>query len=234
MKISVLVIAHNEDQHIHKCLSSLLGQSQKPDEIIVVVHNSDDDTELIAKKFPVTVVPYRGPVGSIYSRIESLKHATGDIILCTDGDSIAAKNWVEEMVKTLKRNNLLVGSWVRMRGTFYNFLSNIYNKYYCVRQKDAVERWIWGASFAFWGRDKEFVSETLQKTEKLSEQLNLTRNPDDCWLAMFMKRRGSLEVTNKTYVSPYAKEDSSHSAITRNLENIKNGDRIEKYFKESI
>lgn len=232
MKISVLVIAHNEERYIAECLTSLLNQSRKPDEIILVVHNSTDRTEGLARKFPITIIPYTGPTGSIYSRIEALKHATGDIILCTDGDTVVEKNWVEVMSETLESNgNVFVGSWIKMRGTFYNLLSNIYNKYKCVRSKEKVERWIWGASFAFWGKDKDFVIETLNKTDALSKKLGLTRNPDDFWLALFMKERGSLEVTNKTHVSPYAKETSNKSAVARNFENIQNGDKMEAYFK---
>ncbi len=51
-RISVLVIAHNEETHIAECIDSILSQSQKPDEIVLVVHNSTDRTLEIAKNYP--------------------------------------------------------------------------------------------------------------------------------------------------------------------------------------
>lgn len=50
-RISVLVIAHNEEAHIAECIDSILSQSQKPDEIVLVVHNSTDWTLEIAQKY---------------------------------------------------------------------------------------------------------------------------------------------------------------------------------------
>ena len=49
MKTSVLVIANNEEKHIEDCLKSLTNQTQKPDEIVLIVHNSEDKTLEIAK-----------------------------------------------------------------------------------------------------------------------------------------------------------------------------------------
>ncbi len=51
MKTSVLIIAHNEESHIGECIESVLVQSQQPDEIILIVHNSTDRTLQIAKNY---------------------------------------------------------------------------------------------------------------------------------------------------------------------------------------
>ncbi len=52
MKISVLIIAHNESTHIAQCIESIITQSCLPDEIICIVHNSTDETANIARKYP--------------------------------------------------------------------------------------------------------------------------------------------------------------------------------------
>lgn len=129
MKISVVVIAHNEESWIERCLTSLTNQSLIPDEIILVAHNCTDKTIEITAQFPtVKIIPFSGPHGIVCARLESMKHVSGDIILCTDGDSWAAKNWVEVMSTTLiKENLILLGSWVKFKGTLFGSISNIFN-----------------------------------------------------------------------------------------------------------
>lgn len=229
MKTSVLIIAHNEERYIERCLESIVSQTQKADEVILVVHNSTDRTEELAQKFPITIIPYTGPSGSVHARIEGLKHVSGDIILCTDGDTFVAHNWIEIMCKTLSRGNSLVGSWIKFIGNDFSSVSNLFNRYLCVLRRNQA-RWIWGASFGLWSKDKQFAIEMLDKTDKLSKEIGLTRNPDDYWLALFMAHRGTITVTNRTHVSAFTKEGSNQRAIKRHLQNMRNGDKMERYF----
>jgi glycosyltransferase involved in cell wall biosynthesis len=139
--------------------------------------------------------------------MEGIRHVSGDIILCLDGDSQAAPNWVEVMIQTLERNNnVLVGSWIKFKGTFYGWINNLYNYSRCRNERDNAARWIWGPSFAFWSRDKDFVRNVWETSIGLSKRLELTRNPDDLWLALYMSKRGNLEVTNQTHVILNTKE----------------------------
>lgn len=96
MKTSVVVIAHNEEEWIERCLSSLMKQTKTPDEIILLAHNCTDKTEEITRNYNVKIISYNGPKGIIYARLESLRHVTGDIILCTDGDSFVEKTGLKK------------------------------------------------------------------------------------------------------------------------------------------
>ncbi len=233
MKISVLIIAHNEEEWIKRCIESILNQTQKPDEIVLIAHNCTDGTIKIAQNYPeIKLVEYSGPVGIPYARIKGFETVTGDIICCTDGDAWADKNWVKEMAKTLQKNNILVGSWVKFKGTFWGYLSNLSNKYFCTKNKKP-ERWVWGASFACWGKDKNLIKDILEKSIKLSKELELKRNPEDYWIALFMKKYGKIEITNKTYVNVQTKELSSKELITRSKENIQGGNKIENFIKQN-
>lgn len=235
MTTSVLIIAHNEEQDIKECIESLLAQTQKPDEIILIVHNSTDKTLEIARKFPITIIPFSGEVGPVYARIEGLHHATGDIILCTDGDTVVKNNWVEVMSKTLQNNNILVGSYIKFDGTLFYYLSNIWNKYSCVVKNEKATEWLWGASFAFWNKDKDFVLETFKNCINYSRELNFPegRIAEDYWLALSMSKRGNLEITNKTWVTTNPTEKSVVKGIARNRENHRNGHLISKYIHTS-
>ena len=51
MRISIVIPAHNEAAYLKDCLDSLVSQTHKPDEVIIVDDNSTDDTFAIASGF---------------------------------------------------------------------------------------------------------------------------------------------------------------------------------------
>jgi glycosyltransferase involved in cell wall biosynthesis len=230
MKVSVLIIARNEEKHIAGCIESVLHQTKKADEIVLIAHNCTDRTETIARNYPIMVVSFAGGSTVTDARIEGLCHVSGDIILCTDGDSSLASNWVDIMSALLCQENILVGSWVKIKGSFHARVSNLWNYFFCKTKGRAARRWIWGASMGFWGRDKEFVREVFEKSIRFSKELGLSRTADDYWLALFMQRRGNIEVTNKTWVSAFAAETTSVQSVHRNYENHRNGALIATFF----
>jgi glycosyltransferase involved in cell wall biosynthesis len=231
MKTSVIIIAHNEEQHIAKCIESLLAQTEPADEIILVAHNCTDRTEAIAANYPITVVPYAGPQGVIHARIKGLEHCSGEYVLSIDGDSYAAKHWIKEMVRLLQQGHILVGSWIRFKGALFARVSNWWNWLFCSVSKNP-ERWIWGASIGYRGEHAAMIADFYRWSLELSKELHLSRNPDDYWLALLMSRHGSLAVTNRTWVTHYPTEISNADAIKRNRENTKNGNLMRRYFKD--
>ncbi len=228
MKTSVLIIAHNEEKYIAKCIESVLNQTRKADEVVLVVHNSTDETLVIAQKYPVQIVPFEGKPGPVHARIKGLECVSGDIILCIDGDSFAEKNWIEVMTDTLQKGNVLAGSWVKFEGTFLGSVANLWNKYFCVSKRERATRFVWGSSMAFWGKDKEKIIEIFKDSIKLAKELNLSMVAEDYQLALSMSKEGNIEVTNKTFVTAVEKENSSLRACSRNNENLKNGAKIRK------
>lgn len=232
MKKSVIIIANNEERNIDKCIKSILNQTIKPDEIILVAHNCTDETINIASKYPITVIKYEGVPGIVNARLKSLEYSTGDIILCIDGDSYAKNNWVEIMSNLLK-NNILVGSWVELKGSLLSKIMNVINKYNCVSKNEQSIPWIWGSSFAFWKKDKMMIKNILEKSIEISKRLNLSRNPEDYWISSFMNKTGNIEVTNKTNVTQHIKEKGLIEEIIRNIQNIKNGAKIKYFLKNN-
>ena len=242
MKISVLIIAHNEEKYIEKGINSILEQTQKADEIVLVTHNCTDKTIEIAlrlcsesstQKFPITVENFQGEAGTAYARMKGIENISGDIILCIDGDSYAEKNWISGMVSLFQKDIVLIGSWVKLSGSIFNAVSNFFNKKSCIKANNATH-WIWGPSFGFLGKDKEKIKDGFLKSIEISEKLKLSRNPDDYLLALFMKRYGNLKVTNKTYVTANMKERGFMNELKRSIENIKNGNKINRFLKKIV
>ena len=53
IKISAVIITYNEEEHLEKCLGSLVGIA---DEIVVVDSYSTDNTQAICKKYNLPIV----------------------------------------------------------------------------------------------------------------------------------------------------------------------------------
>jgi glycosyltransferase involved in cell wall biosynthesis len=230
--ISVLIIAHNEEKRIAKCISSVLSQTRKPDEVLVVVHNSADATRNIAEQYPVRVDNFNGPAGIVPARLRGLELVSGDIVLCMDGDAVASGNWVETLSNTLQeRENILVGSRVHFIGNLFSRLFNRQKGLGAKYNEDAT-RWIWGPSFGFWKKNISSVRDILIESVGLSEKLELSRNPEDYWLALYMSTLGNIQLVGATYVTVQTKEQNSSEATERAIENSKNGELVYAYFKE--
>ena len=216
MKISVLIVAHNEQKDIARCIESLLEQTVLADEIVLIVHNSIDNTTEIAKRYPVRIIEYEGPTGPAFARIKGFEEVTGDIVLCIDGDAYAAKNWVEELSNLLKKPGVvLAGSWVRMYGTLYAETTGPRWYFPCNTKDSKSVDWLFGASFGFWIRDRVLVIDALRKGLVYSKELGLAINPDDYWIALHMIQRGTVSVTNRTWVKAHAKEETSLQGLMR-------------------
>lgn len=106
--ISVVIPAYNEEKFLHNALSSMLAQTYKEFELLVVDNNSTDKTKEVAESFGARVIVEK-KVGVAHARNTGFYKAEGEIVASTDSDTVAPENWVEEIVKNYKKNESLVG-----------------------------------------------------------------------------------------------------------------------------
>lgn len=98
--LSIIIPAYNEERYLKQCLQAISGQSEKPDEVIVVDNNSTDDTAAIARSFPFVRLIYEKKQGLYYSRQTGMASATGDILCRIDADTIVDTGWVKAIRKS--------------------------------------------------------------------------------------------------------------------------------------
>lgn len=103
-KVSVIVTTKNEEPHIEKCLKSILLQSYKNIEIIVIDNSSTDKTKEICEDF-TRLVFNKGPERSA-QRNFGAKKAEGDFFLFIDADMILTKNVVKECIEKISSKNV--------------------------------------------------------------------------------------------------------------------------------
>jgi glycosyltransferase involved in cell wall biosynthesis len=108
MNISVIIPAFNEEKIIEKCLKSVINQTEKPFEIIVVDNNSTDKTAEIAKKFGARIVEEKIQ-GRRPARDAGFNAAKGDIIARTDADTIVPNDWIQKIHAAFENDDELLG-----------------------------------------------------------------------------------------------------------------------------
>ncbi|PIP74986.1 MAG: hypothetical protein CO028_04055 [Candidatus Levybacteria bacterium CG_4_9_14_0_2_um_filter_35_21] len=113
MTVSVVVLAHNEEKYIKKCLDGLINQEEKPDEIIIVDNNCTDKTIDICKEYSVRIVQEKTQ-GIIAARNTGFNAAKYDIISRCDADSVAPKDWIKKIKENfIKKPIVALGGPVR-------------------------------------------------------------------------------------------------------------------------
>ena len=101
MKVSVIVPVYNVRDYLSKCLDSLVNQTLKEIEIIVVNDGSPDDSQKIIDKYQKkykNIIALKKKNGGLSSaRNYGLKHATGDYITFVDSDDWVNLDMYEKM-----------------------------------------------------------------------------------------------------------------------------------------
>lgn len=108
-KVSVIIPVYNVEEYIRKCLDSLVNQTLKDIEIIVVNDGSPDNSQEIideyVEKYPKKIKSFikeNGGQGS--ARNFGLEHATGEYIGYVDSDDYVDVNMYEKLYNNAKKN----------------------------------------------------------------------------------------------------------------------------------
>ncbi|MFA4819885.1 MAG: glycosyltransferase family 2 protein [Candidatus Aenigmatarchaeota archaeon] len=123
--VSVIICTRNRPEHLQKCVASLLKQSVKPQEIIIVDDASDeriDVTQMITYVFS----SIRNKVASLLSENIEIKYirnkrrqgiararnigiavAKGDVVAFIDDDGYAHRNWVKNLMNHYQTNAIV-------------------------------------------------------------------------------------------------------------------------------
>ena len=134
MYITVLVPAHNEESTISQTIESLLAQTRKPDQIVIIANGCTDKTVAEAGRYPVTIMDL--------PRLEHRKSEAmnlgwdlygrnADLVISMDADTVlvptAVEDWEKESQKRLfggstsKFTIQQPGLWCRLQKSEYAY-----------------------------------------------------------------------------------------------------------------
>ena len=97
MTFSIIVPAYNAANTLSRLLDSLEKQTCRDFEVIVINDASTDGTATIARGYDCTLINLADNRGPAYCRNLGAKRASGEILLFTDSDCQAHRNWVENI-----------------------------------------------------------------------------------------------------------------------------------------
>lgn len=135
VKVSALVLAHNEEEKIGRCLKSLSWA----DEIILVDAESQDKTAQIARGYTQRVYSHPWD-GFVAQRNWALKQAQHQWVLFLDADEVISSRLRKEL-EALKdkgigdysgfeipRKSFYLGGWVKHCGWYPNYQLRLFNR----------------------------------------------------------------------------------------------------------
>ena len=107
-KISVIIPIYNAEKYITDCLDSVINQTYKNLEIILINDGSKDNSGKICDEYAqidtrITVV-HNENKGVSYSRNYGIKISTGEYILFIDSDDRIKTNYIYELINANKDN----------------------------------------------------------------------------------------------------------------------------------
>ncbi|HRH99538.1 MAG TPA: glycosyltransferase [Saprospiraceae bacterium] len=119
-KVSIIIPARNEEDHILNCVRSCLNQTYPSEliEIIVIDDQSEDNTYSLLED-EIKVPGFKLMRLGVHKRTTiqgskkkaiayGVSHASGDIILTTDADCTVPTDWVNKFVQYAKKNEKIL------------------------------------------------------------------------------------------------------------------------------
>ena len=107
-KVSVIIPVYNVEQYLRQCLDSVINQTFKDIEIIVVNDCSPDNSLQIIKEYQqkddrIVLVDLKQNVGLGFARNEGMKVAKCKYITFVDSDDWVTKDYVEVLYNTIEK-----------------------------------------------------------------------------------------------------------------------------------
>lgn len=107
--VSIIIPVYNVEAYLHKCLNSILNQTMKDFEVILIDDGSTDKSNDILKyycsKYKNFKLIEKNNSGVSESRNIGLKHATGKFISFIDSDDFVSPIFLERLCNCAKKTN---------------------------------------------------------------------------------------------------------------------------------
>ena len=103
-KISCIIPCYNQSQYLAECIESVLAQTHKPHEIIVISDGSQDETRYIAKQYPEVKYIEQVNKGLASARNTGIMNMTGDWFFPLDADDKMLENCLKVVSDTIENN----------------------------------------------------------------------------------------------------------------------------------
>ncbi len=160
-KVSVLVPVYNVEKYLSKCLDSIVNQTYKNIEVIIINDGTTDSSLEIAlfyaSKYDFIKVYSYENAGISKTRNRALEKANGDFYLFVDSDDYIEPDMIEKMVSCAKDTNSQIVTcgyrieWKIFSLPIFNLKSKSLNSLEALRalsQNNGINNYPWGKLYA--------------------------------------------------------------------------------------
>lgn len=108
MKVSIITVVKNNEDKIEKCINSVINQSYKDIEYIIIDGNSSDNTKSIIQKYKsqIDILLSEKDKGIWDAMNKGINLATGDIIGFLNSDDVYYPNAIQTVVDYFKNKQI--------------------------------------------------------------------------------------------------------------------------------
>jgi glycosyltransferase involved in cell wall biosynthesis len=220
IKTSFIATVYNEEESIEEFITSVLAQTQRPDEIIIVDAGSRDSTRKIIKRYE-NILLYTKKGNRSVGRNFAIQKARYEIIIASDAGCVLDKNFIMNIALPFTHASVDVVS-----GFYYPVINSVFEKclatYTCV-MPDKVNP----NTFLPSSRSVAFRKSAWKEVGGYPELLNTC---EDLIFAKKMKDDGFVfRFAKKAYVHWRQKKNLSQAA--RQFYSYSEGDGRARYFR---
>ena len=122
-KVSIIIPVYNAENYLKKCIDSVINQSYKNYEIILVNDGSKDNSLKICKDYEkkyskiIKVIDQKNS-GAAIARNNAIKCATGDYIVFLDSDDWITDDYIMTFISNIKDNDILISGFKRYNNKY--------------------------------------------------------------------------------------------------------------------
>lgn len=226
--ISIIVPAHNAEKYIEKCLNSIVNQSYKELEIIVIDDGSHDSTADICRNFincskRFTLIEQNN-MGTVAARKRGLEVASGELVGFVDADDWIETNMYQDLFDEWEHNG---HPDIVTSGMIFEKNGEIDNQF------DGIDVGLYNRDFIETNIAKGFVkkidnfdfriltsvcpklikkSVALKAIEKIDERVKI--GEDGLFVAFLLSQAESILVTKKLYYHYIVKDGTQNSTFS--------------------
>ena len=115
MKVSVIIPLYNEEKYILECINSLINQTYKNLEIIVVDDKSTDNSLKLLEQIKddrIRIIKLNKNSGVAHARNKGIEVSTGDYICFLDSDDFWLKDKIEKQLKFIENKAFIYSDYM--------------------------------------------------------------------------------------------------------------------------
>lgn len=224
-KVSIIIPVYKAENSIEKCIKSILDQTYKKIELLLVDDGSPDKSGEICDKYqkdPHIKVFHTQNRGVSHARNVGLSYATGDYITFCDSDDFYDTHFVEKMLQSaLKYNSdiTICGYYLEEKGYFN---SSVKSESGLVNKNEVIEHCSIDNEFGGFCWNKLYKAKVIGKN-KFPEDMDIME--DTYFLCAVSKKAQSIYYLAEPLYYYCDNEDSS----VRNINNLYTNNNTVKY-----